>query len=91
MTNSRVSSVARFLEEHEIHDVKVIGYDFLEENITYLKKGVIDFLICQKPQEQGYKGLMSIYQFLLGSSPIEDKEYMPIDIITKENYIYYKN
>ncbi|WP_421943290.1 LacI family DNA-binding transcriptional regulator [Pedobacter sp.] len=91
VTNSRVSSVARFLEEHHINDIKLIGYDFLEENIGYLKNGIIDFLICQKPQEQGYKGLMSIYQFLLGNSPVDDTEYMPIDIITKENYIYYKN
>jgi len=91
VTNSRVSSVARFLKEHHIKGIKLIGYDFLEENISYLKDGVIDFLICQKPQEQGYKGLMSIYQFLLGSLPGNDTEYMPIDIITKENYSYYKN
>ncbi|PST82674.1 transcriptional regulator [Pedobacter yulinensis] len=90
VTNSRVSSVARFFEENKIQDVKLIGYDFLEENIEYLKKGTIDFLICQKPQEQGYKGVMSIYQHLL-QAPVESVQYMPIDIITKENYSYYKN
>lgn len=91
VTNSRVSSVARFLQENEIEGVKLIGYDFLEENITYLKNGAIDFLICQKPQEQGYKGLMALYQHLLNPAAVNHTEYMPIDIITKENYSYYKN
>ncbi|MEJ2884716.1 LacI family DNA-binding transcriptional regulator [Pedobacter sp. GR22-6] len=91
VTNSRVSSVARFFQETNIEGVKLIGYDFLEENINYLKNGTIDFLICQKPQEQGYKGLMSIYQHLLNSSLVEQLQYMPIDIITKENYSYYRN
>ncbi len=90
VTNSRVSSVAKFFQENKIESVKLIGYDFLEENIAYLKNGAIDFLICQKPQEQGYKGIMSIYQHLLNSA-VERTQYMPIDIITKENYVYYKN
>ena len=90
VTNSRVSSVAKFFNEHKIKGVKLIGYDFLEENIAHLKDGTIDFLICQKPQEQGYKGVMSIYQHLLQVT-VESAQYMPIDIITKENYQYYKN
>lgn len=91
VTNSRVSSVAKFIEENHISGIKLIGYDFLEENIAYLENNIIDFLICQKPQEQGYKGLMAIYQYILGSTTVESTEYMPIDIITKENHSYYKN
>ncbi|EDM34652.1 transcriptional regulator [Pedobacter sp. BAL39] len=91
VTNSRVSSVARFLQENAIEGVQLIGYDFLEENIAYLKNGTIDFLICQKPQEQGYRGLMSLYQHLISAPTVEQLQYMPIDIITKENYLYYRN
>ncbi|TKB99192.1 LacI family DNA-binding transcriptional regulator [Pedobacter cryophilus] len=91
VTNSRVSSVARYLEETGQSHIKLIGYDFLEENINYLKKNVIDFLICQKPQEQGYKGIMALYNFLVNSSAVDKQNYMPIDIITKENYKFYKN
>ncbi|MBS1563777.1 MAG: LacI family DNA-binding transcriptional regulator, partial [Bacteroidetes bacterium] len=65
VTNSRVFNVARFLAETGNHAVKLIGYDFLPENIEYLKSKTIDFLICQKPQEQGYKGIMSLYRHLL--------------------------
>lgn len=91
VTNSRVSAVAHYLEETGRVHIKLIGYDFLEENIAYLRKGVIDFLICQKPQEQGHKGIMALYNHLVHAAVIERQQYMPIDIITRENYINYRN
>lgn len=90
-TNSRVSSVARFLEHIGRGDLLLAGFDFLKENIVYLKQGIIDFLICQKPEEQAYRGIMALYQHLVLSSPLEKVHYMPIDIITKENYAFYSN
>ncbi|SEA48972.1 LacI family DNA-binding transcriptional regulator [Pedobacter hartonius] len=91
VTNSRVFSVARFMEESEINDVLLIGYDYLTENIRYLKSGAIDFLICQKPQEQGYRGIMTLYQNLVLHTEVDKAYFMPIDIITKENYKFYRN
>jgi len=91
VTNSRVSSVAKYLESTGRTTLKLIGFDFLEENINFLKSGVIDFLICQKPREQGYRGVMALYQHLVQSQRVEKLHYMPIDIITKENYLYYDN
>lgn len=91
VTNSKVASVARFLVEAEIKNILLIGYDFLKENIEYLKTNVIDFLICQKPQEQGYKGIMTLYQYLVLDTAVDNTYFMPIDIITKENYQFYRN
>lgn len=91
VTNSRVSTVAKYFEEHQIKGVKLIGYDFLEDNILHLKNKTIDFLICQKPQEQGYRGVMSLYDYLVLNTNIEKEQFMPIDIITRENYQYYSN
>lgn len=91
VTNSRVFSVAQFLEKTNQENIFLVGYDFLPQSIEYLKKGVIDFLICQKPQEQGYKGIMALYQNVVLNADIEATHYMPIDIITKENYKSYRN
>jgi LacI family transcriptional regulator len=90
VTNSRVSKVAHFIDSTK-KDVILIGYDFLKENIEYLDKGIIDFLVCQKPKQQGYRGLISLYQHLAFSSPIEKIYFMPIDILTKENSAFYRN
>ncbi len=91
VTNSRVSSVARYLEQKGIKNIRLIGFDFLTDNIEYLKKQTIDFLICQKPIEQGYRGIMALYTHFVHSTSIEKLYYMPIDIITKENYQFYRN
>jgi len=90
VTNSRVSKVAHFIESTK-KDVILIGYDFLKENIEYMDKGIIDFLVCQKPKQQGYRGLISLYQHLAFSSPVEKIYFMPIDILTKENSAFYRN
>jgi len=91
VTNSRVSNVAEYLESINREDILLIGYDFLKRNTEYLKKGVIDFLICEKPQEQAYRGIRTLYQNLVFAVDIEKDYFMPIDIITKENYEFYRN
>ena len=92
VSNSRVPQVAQYLEDEALqHKVVLLGYDYLGENITYLQKGTIDFLICEKPQEQGYRGIMTLFQHLVKSGTIEETYLMPIDIVTKENYRFYRN
>jgi LacI family transcriptional regulator len=59
VTNSRVSSVAAWLDKAGVKNVLLIGYDILKENVKYLEKGTIEFLICHKPEEQGYRGIMA--------------------------------
>lgn len=91
VTNSRVASVAHYLEQSGKKGLLLVGYDFLKENIELLKRQTIDFLICQKPEEQGYRSVMVLYQHLVMSALIDKVQYMPIDIITKENYEFYNN
>jgi len=91
VTNSRVSAVAHYFHDKSIKDIFLVGYDFLPDNIENLKRGTIQFLICQKPEEQGYKGIMALFNHLVLSSAVEKEHFMPIDIITKENHSFYKN
>jgi LacI family transcriptional regulator len=89
VTNSRVSAVAPYVRQLK-KKVILIGYDFLQENIDYLHDRTIDFLICQKPLQQAYKGVMALYQYIAFSTPQAKINYMPIDIITKENFSSYE-
>jgi len=91
VTNSRVFSVAKFLHNSHRTNIALVGYDYLKENIEYLKTEAIDFLICHKPEEQGYRGIMALYQTLVMAAPVEKVHFMPIDIITKENQAFYQN
>lgn len=90
VTNSKVSMAARYLKESG-KKILLIGYDFLRENIGYLEDEVINFLICQKPGEQAYKGIMALYKHIVLKQPVEENTFMPIDIIMKGNYTFYSN
>lgn len=89
VTNSKVYHVASFLERNGLKDITLIGYDLLEENKRLLRNGTIDFLISQKPREQGFKSLMTLYHHLVLKKQVERNQYLPIDIITGENLEHY--
>jgi LacI family transcriptional regulator len=90
VTNSRVHKVARCLAEKIPGKRRLVGYDLLPENIDYLEKGQIDFLLSQKPGEQAFIGLTSLFNLLIFNSEPEVKQWLPIDIITRENLRYYQ-
>jgi len=90
VTNSRVYQVAKFLFNTGRKDIRLVGYDLINPNVKYLNNGTIDFLISQKPREQGYKALMSIFNaFKLNKNP-SPEQLIPIDIICKENLCCYQ-
>ena len=53
-------------------------------------KGVIDFLISQKPEEQAYKGIMQLFNALILKKEPEPVQFLPVDIIMKENIENYE-
>lgn len=89
VTNSRAHKLAAFFSSEGNDSIMLVGYDAVGDNIAYLKKGVIDLLICQKPQDQGYLSAMAMFNFLFTGKEIERVNYSPIDIIMKENLNYY--
>lgn len=83
--NSRSYIVAEFLKKNNLNHIVLVGYDLLQENVKYLKDGVIDFLINQKPEQQGYLGVEYLYKKIILKENVENTYYMPLEIIIKEN------
>jgi LacI family transcriptional regulator len=91
VTNSKAFKVARFIEKNNVNDLMIGGYDLIADNINYLEKGIISFLIGQKPEEQGYNSVMCLFNYLsMNKTPVKIN-YSPIDIVIKDNIEYYKN
>ena len=90
VTNSQVYYLCRILEELNLSGIRVIGHDLIRENIDFLKKGTVDFLICQRPEEQGYRAIQSLFEHLVLKKVVNTENYTSIDIVTKENIDYYK-
>jgi len=90
VTNSKVFFVGRMVEKLGLDDLKIIGHDLLTENVEYLNKDIVHFLICQRPEEQGYSAINKLFRYVVQKRNIEKENYTSIDIVTKENIIYYK-
>jgi LacI family transcriptional regulator len=83
--NSRVHIVAKFVKENNLNGIRIVGYDLLKQNVAYLNNDTIDFLINQKPEEQGYMGISHLYKKVVLKESVSDFHYMPLEIIVKEN------
>lgn len=90
VTNSKVFHVGRLIEKSALKEIKVIGHDLLKENIGYLKKDIVQFLICQRPEEQGYNAINKLFRNVVQKRTVSKENYTSIDIVTKENVTYYK-
>jgi len=89
--NSRVNEIAAFIEKYKLKNIRLVGYDLLKENAEYLRKGMVSFLIAQRPEEQGYHGIMTLFNHMALKQTVSKVQYVPIDILTKENLDYYIN
>lgn len=87
--NSRVYHLANILKRLGISGIKLIGYDLSGTNVACLKDDTISYLIAQRPEDQGYRGIMALCNYLVFEKEIKRINYMPIDILTKENIDYY--
>lgn len=88
--NSRAFKVAKLIQDAASKHVILVGYDLVDENIKHLQNGEIDYLISQKPQEQAYKSIMALFNFITAKQNPLPINYSPIDIIVKENIEFYK-
>lgn len=83
--NSKVYRLAAHLESLGKDNLRLIGYDLLDENVRYLKQGIINLLIAQRPDKQAYFTIRDMCRKLIFRQEINRINYVPIDILMKEN------
>lgn len=90
VTNSRAYKILDCLESSILNrKIKIVGFDLVAPNLKYLYEDKINFLINQNPSEQGHKGLHSLFKHLVHKEKIEKYQYLPLDIVVKENAKYH--
>jgi LacI family transcriptional regulator len=87
--NSKVYSLAKYFEALAQKEVQLIGYDALEQNVNYLKQGLISYLIAQRPEKQSYLTVRDMCNELIFKQEVKKVNYVPIDVLMKENIEYY--
>ena len=86
--SSRISIIVNCIDKDYLKKIRLIGFDSTPQNIECLKNDSVSFLISQKPFDQGYESIRLITDFLIKKKIPENKVYLPIDILTKENVSY---
>jgi LacI family transcriptional regulator len=84
-TSKGTSVAAALLKEFGKRNVRLIGYDLLEENMRYLKEGYIDFLINQNPKRQVNLGISHLINHLMFKRTPPTTDLFPLEVITTEN------
>lgn len=87
--NSKVHRLATHLKKLNKTDICLLGYDLLEKNVHYLKDGTIACLIAQRPEKQAYYSVRDMCRKLIFDQEVSKINYVPIDILIKENIDYY--
>ena len=90
VTNSMAHIISKFHEAHELN-IKMVGFDLIEENVEELKNGGIEYLISQSPIFQGKRSIQVLFDFFVYKKEPLPVEYVPLDIILKENADFYVN
>lgn len=88
-SGSKSYKIADFMASEGIRSLNLIGYDIHEQNVGYLKSGIIKFLIGQRPEEQTYKGVRKLFDYLSLNKIPEKIEYLPVDVVTSENVKFF--
>ncbi len=87
--SSRAYLVAGVLKKYRLNHVTMIGYDLLKKNVEYLKDNTVAYLIAQRPEEQAYRGIKAFSDSFIFKKEVQQINYAPIDILTRENIDFY--
>ena len=88
--NSKAHLVGDFLLHTNRRDIQIMGYDMVPKNEACVKEGAISFLIAQHAYRQGYSCIESLFEAIVLKKKVNPVNYMPIEILTKENVDFYR-
>ena len=89
--NSTCHILGGYLAARQRTEVRLVGYDVIARNRRMLEEGVVTALVAQRPEVQGYCGVMSLIGWLVEGRRPAAVNNLPIDILLKENITYYTN
>ena len=88
--NSKAYLVGEFLLKSNRRNVQIMGYDMVAKNAECVRQGSISFLIAQHAYMQGYGCVSSLFDAIVMHKEVTPVNYMPIEILLKENIDFYR-
>lgn len=88
--NSKAHLVGEYLLRSNRRNIQIMGYDMVPKNAECVRQGSISFLIAQHAYMQGYACVDALFRAIVLKEEVEPVNYMPIELLTKENIDYYR-
>ena len=88
--NSKAHIVGEFLQRSNRRNIQIMGYDMVAKNEECVRQGSISFLIAQHAYQQGYASVDALFNAIVMKREVNPVNYMPIEILTKENVDFYR-
>lgn len=85
VTTSRAYDVAAYLKKTRRNNIKLVGYDLIENNIPYIEQKYIHAIIHQSVEQQSFLGIAYLTDLLVFKKRIPARYNLPLHIITREN------
>ena len=89
--NSKAHLVGQFLLRTNRRNVQIMGYDMVPKNAECVRQGSISFLIAQHAFMQGHDCIETLFQAIVLKKEVTPDNYMPIELLTKENIEFYRH
>jgi LacI family transcriptional regulator len=89
VSGAKAYVIARHLDNINKRNLIVLGYEIYEENVAFMQKNVIQYLIAQHPVKQSRKALRKMFNYLISNIPPSRLEYQRIEIVNTENVRFY--
>ncbi|APZ45463.1 hypothetical protein BW723_03740 [Polaribacter reichenbachii] len=83
--SSRIHIAVDCMEKKYLKQLDLIGFDDIPENKRCLNNDSVSFIISQRSFDQGYKSIHILTDYLIYNKKPNNKVYLPIDILIKEN------
>lgn len=88
--NSKAHIVGQFLLRTNRRNVQIMGYDMVPKNAECVRRGSISFLVAQHAYMQGYACIETLFQAIVLKKEVTPVNYMPIELLTRENIDFYR-
>ena len=88
--NSKAHLVGEYLLKSNRRNIQIMGYDMVPKNVECVRQGSISFLIAQHAYQQGYACIDALFNAIILKKEVEPVNYMPIELLTKENIEFYR-
>ncbi len=88
--NSKAHIVGQYLQKSNRRNIQIMGYDMVAKNVECIHQGSISFLIAQHAYQQGYACVDALFNAIVLKREVTPVNYMPIEILAKENVDFYR-